>query len=446
MNDLLFKAVIAILSNRPKPIHHYLKKHFGREPRKNVILQMEFPLYRHGCVSRAMQRCMVADGRRGTVMGVSSTDAYPQLVDLIHPDSFTEQLAGPVLYHDVELSDGNGLSCPQRALYMIKDGGNRVAVYQMRNDAYDPKVVVEVMARDRHIAQAFLHKLRGLVDARSIYKGRVITMRGERHHEPKVSFHNVPNITREQLILPPSVIDEITRHTSGFSKHRDLLLAQGRHLKRGLLLYGAPGTGKSLTIMHLLSEMPERTTVLLTGNSVNLLESACTLARALQPATIVIDDVDLIAQERGSNSTNTILFELLNQMDGIADDADVLFLLTTNRPEILEPALAARPGRIDQAIFVPLPDKLCRARLFDLYGKGLTIAVTDMDVFIKKTEGASAALIRELFRKAALFAAEEGSKEGVCDRHFTSAVDLLLSGSPLTSKFLGYKPEAEATA
>ena len=82
----------------------------------------------------------------------------------------------------------------------------------------------------------------------------------------------------------------------------------------------------------------------------------------------MLEDVDLIAEERtrqGSGCT-TLLFELLNQMDGLADDADILFVLTTNRPDLLEPALAARPGRIDQAIEVPLPDADCRRRLFEL--------------------------------------------------------------------------------
>src|SRR5688572_12792394 len=63
---------------------------------------------------------------------------------------------------------------------------------------------------------------------------------------------------------------------------------------------------------------------------------------------------------------NALLFELLNQMDGLAEDADVLFVLTTNRPDVLEPALAARPGRIDQAIEIPLPDAECRRRLLEL--------------------------------------------------------------------------------
>ena len=62
-----------------------------------------------------------------------------------------------------------------------------------------------------------------------------------------------------------------------------------------------------------------------------------------------------------------LLFELLNEMDGLAEDADIIFLLTTNRAELLEPALAARPGQIDQAVELPLPDADCSAGLLDLY-------------------------------------------------------------------------------
>jgi len=95
---------------------------------------------------------------------------------------------------------------------------------------------------------------------------------------------------------------------------------------------------------------------------------------------------------------NAVLFELLNQMDGLADDADVLFMLTTNRPDILEPALASRPGRIDQAIEIPLPDEKCRARLLDLYGRGLALELADRAQLVTRTKGVSAAFIRELLR------------------------------------------------
>src|SRR5262249_15722243 len=154
------------------------------------------------------------------------------------------------------------------------------------------------------------------------------------------------------------------------------------------------------------ARMPERTVLLITGRSAGLLEPACAMARALQPATVILEDVDLIAEERTrQQGCSPLLFDLLNQMDGLADDADILFALTPNRPDLLEPARAARPGRIDQAIEVPLPDAECRRRLLELYARGLTVA-TDFAPYVARTAGASAAFIRELLRKAALFAAD----------------------------------------
>ena len=124
--------------------------------------------------------------------------------------------------------------------------------------------------------------------------------------------------------------------------------------------------------------------------------------------------MDLIGTQREHQEVgaNALLFELLNQMDGLGEDADILFVLTTNRPDVLEPALAARPGRIDLAIEVPLPDADCRRRLFDLYARGLRLEVTDMDRLVARTAGVSGAFIRELLRKAAVLAAEEDGEGG----------------------------------
>ncbi|CAN5694067.1 hypothetical protein BH10CYA1_BH10CYA1_04650 [soil metagenome] len=127
-------------------------------------------------------------------------------------------------------------------------------------------------------------------------------------------------------------------------------------------------------------------------------------------------------------------------MDGLSDDCDVLFVLTTNRPDILEPALAARPGRIDQAFEVPLPDAECRARLFELYGKGMSVNIKDMTPFIKKTEGSSAAFINEVMRKAALFAAPDGVPIVVEPKHLEEALhELIVEGGTLTRSLLRYR-------
>ena len=96
--------------------------------------------------------------------------------------------------------------------------------------------------------------------------------------------------------------------------------------------------------------------MLLTGQSLGAVGASIDLATALQPAMVVLEDVDLVAMDRSYGPTNAILFELLNGMDGLDEDHDVLFVLTTNRADLLEPALAARPGRIDQAVELPLPN------------------------------------------------------------------------------------------
>jgi ATP-dependent 26S proteasome regulatory subunit len=140
-----------------------------------------------------------------------------------------------------------------------------------------------------------------------------------------------------------------------------------------LLLHGPPGVGKTLTAMYLATRMPDRTVVLLTVQGVGSLSASVDLATALQPAMVILEDVDLVAMERSFQPTNAILFELLNAMDGLDEDHDVLFVLTTNRADVLEPALAARPGRIDQAVELPLPDASARRRLLELYGRGLDL-------------------------------------------------------------------------
>jgi cell division protease FtsH len=93
--------------------------------------------------------------------------------------------------------------------------------------------------------------------------------------------------------------------------------------------------------------MHDRTVVLVIGREVGMRRRSCELARLLTPSMVVLEDVDLIAEERTEQSPGqtTLLFELLNEMDGLPGDADVVVLLTSNRPELLEPALVSRPGR-----------------------------------------------------------------------------------------------------
>ncbi len=128
-------------------------------------------------------------------------------------------------------------------------------------------------------------------------------------------------------------------------------------------------------------------------------------------------------------------------MDGLDSAADVTFLLTTNRADLLEPALAARPGRVDLAAELPLPDAASRRELIQLYQGNLVLDLTKEQTLIKRTEGVTAAFLKELLRKAALLSCEDDDGEGpirVTDAHLKAALDQLLDNrNQLTRVLLG---------
>jgi ATP-dependent 26S proteasome regulatory subunit len=176
------------------------------------------------------------------------------------------------------------------------------------------------------------------------------------------------------------------------------------------LLYGPPGTGKTHTVRYLVGRTDGVTVIELTGAALHLIAEACSVARTLSPAIVVVEDVDLITEDRGAFvGQHPLLFQLLNEMDGLGEDVDVVFLLTTNRADLLEPALAARPGRVDQAVELGLPDESARRALLGLYRGRLVVEDVHLDAMATQTEGVTASFLKELLRRAAVIAADSES-------------------------------------
>jgi ATP-dependent 26S proteasome regulatory subunit len=196
-----------------------------------------------------------------------------------------------------------------------------------------------------------------------------------------------------------------------------------------------------------MSELADTTIVELTGETLGAVREACSIARSLQPAMIVVEDVDLIAEQRDHYSGQTpMLFTLLNEMDGLAEDADVVFLLTTNRADLLEPALAARPGRVDQAVHVRLPDHAGRRRLLDLYRGGLDLDTGRIDEVVTRTDGVTASFLKELLRRAAVIAADGTPEDGealhvTADDLDQALEELLDTRNRMTRAVLGFRDE-----
>ncbi|WP_247376297.1 ATP-binding protein [Bradyrhizobium sp. 173] len=268
------------------------------------------------------------------------------------------------------------------------------------------------------------------LDADSDYRGR---SRG-------ITVHRLPQVARDEVILPEQTLRLLDRNVLTFVNTRDQLRRLGQSTRKGILLYGPPGTGKTHTIRYLATHLPGHTTLIITAEQIGLLGAYMSLARLLQPSMVVIEDVDLIARDRDDMGPceESMLNKLLNEMDGLKEDADILFVLTTNRPEDLEGALAGRPGRIDQAIEVPLPDETGRGKLVRLYGRGLPLEGAVIAEAARRSEGTSCAFIKELMRRLAQGSIARDGGNTVISADIDEALDdMLFSGGRLNAQLLG---------
>ncbi len=146
-----------------------------------------------------------------------------------------------------------------------------------------------------------------------------------------------------------------------------------------------------------------------------------------------------------SAQEEALLNHLLNEMDGLKEDADILFVLSTNKPEVLEAALVARPGRIDQVIEFPRPDAEGRRRLMDLYGGQLSLSPPLIANVVTRSEGVSAAFIKELMRRLAQYAIERDDSSDIEAEDVDQALDeMLFSNNVLNRAILGASAESAA--
>jgi cell division protease FtsH len=349
--------------------------------------------------------------------------------------------------------------CVTCAIYLSSDADGAAAILLRGPEEHGSHegVTVQVACDRPDRAERVLAEIRQLAAERNVFRGHVVTFGDEvfgRRGGALLSFRERPAVAREQVVLPEEVLDGIERQVLGVARHARLLAASGQHLRRGVLLYGPPGTGKTHTVRYLLGRLPGVTAVVLSGRALRLIAEACSVARALQPSVVIVEDVDLIAEERGPRmGQHPLLFELLNEMDGLGEDIDVTFLLTTNRADLLEQALAARPGRVDHAALLDLPGPDARRRLLRLYQGALDLDLSDTETVISRTEGVTASFIKELLRRAALHAAETaepaeadnaGAPLRITDGDMGAALDELLdTRSALTRILLGSGPAAD---
>ncbi len=416
--------------------------YLGAEGCERSVVSRVLPVFEHVNLQTALDEWAVQPARSVATHGIALPPHYGpvSLQQLLNGEHLGPlRLSAPSL-EDLPNGPDSTLACLNFAALLVEDGRGRYVVMVVGPSEHSPELRVEVAGLPVDGAQAVHAELDELRSRLNVYRGHVLDVSLAPMGGVSLTFGEVPRTVRADVVLPELVLTRVERHALGVSAHRDALLAAGQHLKRGLLLYGPPGTGKTHTTRYLIGQMTGYTRLILTGRALHAIGSAAELARDLQPAVIVLEDVDLVAEDRSfGHGSSPVLFDLLDAMDGAASDADLLFVLTTNRADLLEPALAARPGRVDVAVEIDLPDAEARRRLFDLYGRSVPLRLSEpeIDEVIERTDGVTASFLKELLRRAVLESLYAGTPlDTVTAEHTARALDDLLDSSQQVTRSL----------
>jgi transitional endoplasmic reticulum ATPase len=222
-------------------------------------------------------------------------------------------------------------------------------------------------------------------------------------------------------------------------KNRAMFKRIGIRPPKGILLYGPPGTGKTMLAKAVAKESQANFILVngpglqqdgVVGKETEQLRKVFKRARQTSPSIVFFDEIDSFAKRRGSagnsslaDSNESLLNQMLMEMDGIEILNDVVIIAATNRPDILDTALL-RPGRFDNIILTPVPDEEARRELFKIYTKKMSVADgVDINEMAAATQGYVGADVEAVCREAGMVALRKDQKaKEVCMADFQEAL------------------------
>ena len=262
-------------------------------------------------------------------------------------------------------------------------------------------MIVTGPERIRPVIEGFKDAVEKITKERNFYRGQKILYYG------CIFFMDVSNKSWGELILDPETKDSIWSNTIGFLGNQDRLKEYNIPARRGVLMVGEPGTGKTLACKGILSAaegitcITTRPDVLEHPGQLSLLYE---LAEDLAPSIVFLEDIDLIAQEREMSSymRGSALLTLLSVLDGIEECSGVVTIATTNCKETLDKAIAKRPSRFDRIIEFQKPALKQRTDLISLLCKSIPLDVHAQEYIANKTDNFTPAQIQEVIYSLAI--------------------------------------------
>jgi proteasome regulatory subunit len=258
----------------------------------------------------------------------------------------------------------------------------------------------------------------------NIFDSRVRVM--ELDESPEVTFDNIGGLDKE--------IEEVREAVEYPLTKPEIYERVGVEPPKGILLFGSPGTGKTL-IAKAVAHQARATFIRMSGSELvhkyigegaQLVRELFSLAREKAPSIVFIDEIDAVGSTRtndgtsGSAEVQRTLMQLLAEMDGFDTRGDVRIMAATNRVDMLDPALL-RPGRFDRVIEIPLPDAMARKEILKIHSRKMHLLEVSLDRIVEMTEKTTGAELQAVCREAGMMAVRREA-DGVSQEDFERAV------------------------
>ena len=267
----------------------------------------------------------------------------------------------------------------------------------------------------------------------------------------KIANKDTPKTTFADVAGADEAVEEL-QEIKEFLAEPAKFQAVGAKIPKGVLLYGQPGTGKTLLARAVAGEagVPffsisgSDFVEMFVGVGASRVRDLFEQAKENAPAIVFIDEIDAVGRHRGAgmggghDEREQTLNQLLVEMDGFDVRGGVILIAATNRPDVLDPALL-RPGRFDRQIAVDTPDLRGRFRILKVHAEGKPMAPdVDLETVARRTPGFTGADLANVLNEAALLTARQNARQ-ITNEHLDEAIDRVVAGPQKRSRLMNEK-------
>jgi len=295
------------------------------------------------------------------------------------------------IYANVNTDYDQYENLPVEACLLVEKGDSHFMVTIHPTDVTGSAIMqIEGLASKKDEIDQLGRGVDSMAKEQNFYRGKKLEFAGS------IRFLHLPSNLWESIILAPDLKADIEANTIGFLASQERLARYDIPSKRGILLVGEPGTGKTLLCKALMAQSTGTTGIIANAEALFLsgyISSLYELAQDLSPCIVFIEDIDLIADERHRRIP---LLSLLSQLDGVEEHERIITIATTNHLEIIDKALSQRPSRFDRVIQLPCPAIEYRREFISSLSGKIPMDEGTQSYLADRTEGLTPAQIQEI--------------------------------------------------